>query len=232
MNQKGMVAPVKKTTLHLEFKTPSLRAKLRRLCNGVVEQFLKLPSLRLLCYFDDEYPEELRQQLTLWGVTTPFTGIHTPIIGSGTLPNYVRRLFFDYSSGDFAFDNLIYLPGTKYVEDDVALVIVFAHELQHFVQWGFARKVSQASTLLYWNLAQFDPNTDLKPWQLPNNVDAMIVAMRVAETVCGTEAVRAFVDKQVAEGKVEKNISKTELWTWVRTLSPVCLLYTSPSPRD
>ncbi len=215
-----MVTTLSKPTPHLEFKAPSLRGKLRSVISRVLKQFPKLPSLRLLCYFDDAYPEELRHQLALWGVHTPPTGIHTPIIGSGTWPNYVSRYFFDYSSGDLAFDNLIYVPGTKYAGEDISFVIVFAHELQHFVQWGFARKVSHANTLLLWNLAQFNPNTDLKPWGLPNNQEAMIVAKRAAESICGVEAVKAFIAAQIADGKSSKNISKAQLWEWVRTLTP------------
>jgi len=160
----------------------------------------------------------LQHQLVLWGIHTPITGIHTPIVGSGTWPRYVSRHF--YSSDDFAFDNLIYVPGTKYAGEDISFVIVFAHEVQHFVQWGFARKVSQANTLLLWNLAQFDPNTDMKPWGLPNNREAMIIAKRVAEAVCGTEAVKDFITAQIADGKSSKNISKAQLWEWVRTLTP------------
>jgi hypothetical protein len=215
-----MVTTLHKSAPHLEFKIPGIRERLKPVISRIIKQFPKLPSLRLLCYFDDEYPEELRHQLAQWGVHTPLTGIHTPIIGSGNWPHYVRRHFFDYSSGDFAFDNLIYIPGTKYAEEDISFVIIFAHELQHFVQWGFARKVSQVNTLLLWNLAQFDPKTELKPWGLPNNREAMIVANRVAEALYGREPVEGFVDAQIVDGKKNNNLSKMQLWQWVRTLTP------------
>jgi len=198
---------------HPEFRSPDLRAKLGLRYKKVLKQFPKLPLLRLLCYFDDENPEELRQQFG------QFTGIHTPIIGSGTWPHQVCQYFRD-SGGGFAFDNLIYIPGTKYAQEEVSFAIIFAHELQHFVQFGFAPKVYKANTLLFNKLLSFEPTTDAKPWDIPYNREAMIVAKRAAESVCGVQVVKAFIAAQIADGKSSKNISKAQLWEWVRTLKP------------
>lgn len=186
----------------------------------MLKQFPKLPSLRLLCYFDNDNPEWLQRQ---YG---QFAGIHVPVISGGVWPRYVEEHFLDYSTGEFAFDNLIYIPQTKYAQETVSFVIIFAHELQHFVQWGDSRKVAEANTLLLQNLGSFDPLTELKPWGLPNNREAMIVANRVAETLCGVKAVRGFIDTQIADGKRDNNFSKTQLWEWVRGLRPatVCNL--------
>ena len=203
-----------KLTPHFEFASPELRAKLRPRCNKVLKQFPKLPPLRLLCYFDNDNPEWLQRQ---YG---QFAGIHVPVMGGGVWPRYVEEHFFDYSTGEVAFDNLIYIPRTKYAQEKVSFVIIFAHEVQHFVQWGYSRKVAEANTLLLQNLGSFDPMTELKPWGLPNNREAMIVAKRVAEAVCGIDAVRDFIDAQIANGKSNNNISKTQLWMWVRGLSP------------
>ncbi len=198
---------------HFEFASPDLRAKLRPWCNKVLKQFPKLPPLKLLCYFDNENPEELRQQFG------QFTGIHTPIIGSGTWPYHVRQYFRD-AGGKFAFDNLIYIPGTKYAQEEISFAIILAHELQHFVQWGIAPKIYTANTLLLNKLLSFDPQTDAKPWGIPYNREAMIVSKRVAESICGKEAVRDFIAAQIADGKSKNNVSKVQLWMWVRTLTP------------
>ncbi len=209
-----MVTTLQKLTPHFEFASPDLRAKLRPWCNKVLKRFPKLPPLKLLCYFDNENPEELQQQFG------QFSGIHTPILGGGTWPRHVSRHFFNYLRGDLAFDNLIYIPKTQYAQKEVSFVIIFAHELQHFVQWGHSRKVAEANALLLQHLSSFDPGTELKPWGLPNNREAMIVAKRVAEAVCGGEAVKGFIETQVADGKSCNNVSKTQLWMWVRTLTP------------
>ena len=199
--------------VHFEFTAPSLKAKLQPWCNKALKQFPELPPLRLLCFFDHNQPEWLQRQMS------GFTGIHTPIIGSGTWPSYVSRLFFN-PDGDFAYDDLIYIPKTQYIEQQVPFVIVFAHEMQHFIQRGFTPKISKANALLLWNLIKFDPTTELKPWELPNNREAMIIAIRVAEVVCGKKAVKDFVKAQIEDGRSSQNISKAHLWEWANTLKP------------
>jgi hypothetical protein len=205
-----MVQRIQQFTAHFEFTSPDLKAKLQPLCSKVLKEFPKAPPLRLLCYFDGAQPEWLQHQFG------EFTGIHTPIIGGGTWPLYVSKHFFN-SSGGFAYDDLIYIPKSKYVEQQVPFVMVFAHEIQHFVQRGFTPKISKANTLLLWNLIRFDPMTELKPWELPNNREAMIIAKKVADSVCGKEAVQDFVHTQIEDAKNSHNASKAQLWQWVKT---------------
>lgn len=196
---------------HLVFRSSELQGKLKPLCNRVLKEFPQLPALRLLCYFDDENPESLHRQFG------EFTSLHTPVIGSGTWPHHVKRFFFS-SDGTFAFDNLIYVPGTRYSQEKVPFVMTFAHELQHFVQWGFARKVYKANALLFQNLLSFDPKTNAKPWDIPYNREAMIASKRVAEAVCDASSVREFIDAQILESEKSKNKSKNELWECFRSL--------------
>jgi hypothetical protein len=209
------------TTLHtfaafkpcLEFRSPKLRARLQPVCNQVLQQFDQLPPFRLLCYFDDENPEWLQKQFG------QFAGIHAPIIGGGAWPGYVEQYFFDRTRGENAFDNLIYIPGTAYAQKKIPFAITFSHELQHFAQWGFARKVYQANVLLFQNLLSFDPRTDAKIWDIPLNRDAMIISKRVAEALYGAEAVRKYMDAQIMESNNSHNISKSQLWTFFQNLS-------------
>ena len=197
--------------VHPEFRSQDLRVKLNPRFEEVLRHFKSLPRLRLLCYFDNENPEWLQRQ---YG---EFAAIHTPVIGGGAWPQYVEHFFFD-SNWDFAFDNLIYVPGTKYIEEKVSFVIVLAHEMQHFVQWGNSRKVLEANNLLYQHLASFDPMTQLKPWGLPHNREALIVAIRAAQAVCGSEVVKQFVDAQIRDGRERNNLSKTQMWEWALSI--------------
>ncbi len=201
-------------SVSLEFKSPRLRTRLRNLCDKTLKQFRNFPSGRLLCYFDDENPQWLQKQFG------EFAGIHVPIIGSGIWPQYVETHFWDYSSEELAFDNLIYIPDTKYARDKVAFVIVFAHELQHFVQSARSKNVARANILLFQNLARWNPSTNLRPWGLPQNREAMIVAKKVAEAVCGKASVKQFVEAQIVDGQKTNNFSKIELWKWASTISP------------
>ena len=199
------------STPHLVFRSSELKGTLKPWCNKVLKEFQQLPPLRLLCYFDDQNPESLHRQFG------EFTSVHTPVIGSGTWPDNVKRLFFA-SDGTFAYDNLIYVPGTRYSQEKVPFVMTFAHELQHFVQWGFARKVYKANALLFQNLLSFEPTTNAKPWDIPYNREAMIVSKRVAEAVCEADKVREFIDAQILDSERSNNISKNELWRCFRSL--------------
>jgi hypothetical protein len=213
-----MNAPRDSGSTKLVYRSSDLEAKLRPLCEEVLRVFSKLPSPRLLCYFDDEDAEWLHREIG------DFVAVHTPIVGSGAWPSYVEQFFLD-SRANLAFDNLIYVPRTKYVEDRTSLVITFAHELQHFVRFANSRKVSRVNSLLHQHLGAFDPTTDIRPWGLPLNRDAMIVAKRVAEAVCGPEAVAHYMDSQIAEGRRVGNTSKVQMWQWAKSISPSSLPY-------
>lgn len=133
-----MTIPVKPRPIEptLKFRPNDLEASLKSECEEVLTQFQYLPPLRLLCYFDNESPEWFQSE------RGQFAGIHASIIGSGKWPHYVEKYFYD-SMGNFAFDNLIYIAGPKYTRKGIAFVMVFAHALQNFVQWGESRKIAE-----------------------------------------------------------------------------------------
>jgi len=176
--------------IKLVFKAEVLRTTRERLCLRVLDYF-KVPQLRLLCYLDDTNPEYLRKTVGAF-----LCGIHGPVVGSGHLPEYVTSLFFDYSTGDIAFDNFVYLCGFA-TETDIGTVITFAHELQHFVQYGWTRKIANANTILYHNLLSFEPALDAKPWDIPSEREAMIVSKRIAQAILGADRVQEFTEAQI-----------------------------------
>lgn len=176
------------------------------LCAQVAQQF-ELPALRLLCYFDAEAHPELRKCLG------PFEGFHTPVIGSGdAVPDDVKPLLFG-SDGEFAFDNLIYVPASKYTSLEVSRVIILSHELQHFVQWEANRRAYQVNISIFSHLCS--SNDNLKVWEIPYERDAMIVSVRVAQGVLGNEAVSTYIRSQTMEGDEPKR----ELWRFLGSVS-------------
>lgn len=210
-----MTAPPNRTLMPptLKFRSNDLKASLESECGKVLAQFQSLPPLRLLCYFDNENPEWLQTE------RGKFSGIHASIIGGGAWPKYVEEYFYD-SMQHFAFDNLIYIPGQKNTKQGISFVMVFAHALQHFVQWGKSRKVAAANNLLFNNIAHWDPHTRLRSWDIPHHREAMMVSKQVAENLYGVEAVDAFINAKIVEGQDENNVSKQELWKVYRSLSP------------
>lgn len=189
----------------LKFKTTELDTRMRPMCEQVLKQF-KLPSFRLLCFFDDENPAEFDYLLG-----SSHCGFHTPVIGSGSAwPAYVDCLFFD-PMGDFAFDNVIYING-RTSSSLPGTVITFAHELQHFMQYGWARKVWGANTLVY-SILRDGPPTTIKAWDIPYEKDTMRVSKQVAGTLIGEEVVKAYADLQISAG------NDTEKWMFFQNIS-------------
>jgi hypothetical protein len=197
----------------LKFRSNDLKASLESESQRVLTQFQYLPPLRLLCYFDNESPEWLQIE------RGKFSGIHASIIGGGKWPHYVEKYFY-HPMGHFAFDNLIYLPGSQYTRKGIAFVMVFAHALQHFVQWGESRKIAKANNLLFNNIARWYPDTKLRSWNIPHHREAMMVSKRVAEELYGIEEVAVFINAQILDGQHENNMSKKELWEVYRDLLP------------
>jgi hypothetical protein len=179
-------------TVCLTFKTPELDSTLRSVCELVLTHFT-LPPYKLLCFFDDDNPAHLDKD-----IGSAYCGFHAPIIGSGVIwPGYVESLFLDWS-GEFAFENTIYLNG-RTTSSIPGTVITLAHELQHFVQFGFFRKVWRANTFIY-NLLRDGPPTEIKAWDLPLEMDAMAVSKRVSELVLGEAVIKTYADAQIALG--------------------------------
>lgn len=174
----------------LRFKSNDLRTTLEPPCLHVLQQF-QFPDRRLICFFDDEDPACFARRFG-----SGYRGLHTPVKGSGYFPPYISRYFFD-PSGGFAFDNVIYLRGST-CRVQAGAVITFAHELQHFVQYGCSYKALVANTLLYGHLPKFDPVHGLQAWDIPHEREAMIVSKRVAEATIGRDAVIGHASSQIA----------------------------------
>jgi len=199
----------------VEVKHPDLREKLVRQADAlrVIGRFRSLPAgLRLLVFFDDTDAEFFREKLGEQnrGFFKPLKGVQT-----GAWPHYLRDHLLACGSfqspATWLFDTVIYLHGTT-CEDPVGRVMTFAHELQHFVQYGFSRGVWAASEV-------FRPH--LPAFEIPIEREARIVAKCTAEDLCSPEAVKHYVAERinVAEKRIallkadyQPNTDKIKNW--------------------
>jgi glycogen debranching enzyme len=178
-------------TVRLYFKTPELKVTRKPACDRVLEHF-NLPTFRLLCFFDDENPVEFDF------IGSSYCGFHSPVIASGLpWPSYIDDLFID-STGNFVYDNVVYVNG-RTCSSLPGAVVTLAHELQHFIQYGYTRKVWRANTLIY-NILHDGPPTTIKAWDIPYERDTMRVSKRVAGRVLGEDIVKAYAEAQIAAG--------------------------------
>lgn len=184
------------------FGSPTKGAELKPLCLRVEAEF-DLPAGRLCRYFADFDDPCL--------ITNPrfgqhFRGFHATVAAKEEFPQYLRDCFLHpletftmrETSPTFdemvAFDTLIYLrPST--CDDSVGLVECYAHELQHFVQRGRAPRLHAVNAVLYENLKRLEPMATVV--DIPTEREANIISKRIAESICGAEAVKAFAETQV-----------------------------------
>jgi len=163
-----------------------------------VESHFSLPPKRLWRYFatsDDPHMQ------TWMGLGEHYRGFHIPRSGRSVLPLYLLHGFFHpFEMGmsyedSIAFDNLIYIRSSTCSDLPVGFVTAYAHELQHFVQYGRTPKLWDVNRNLYHSIGAFEPN--FIPSEIPTERDADIMAKRVAEKVCGVEATNQFAEKQI-----------------------------------
>lgn len=203
-------------TVEFAFKSSTLQAEREPLCKRVLSRFQQLPVYKLLCYIDDEIPSYLPALDYLPATSRAFSGLHVPIRGGGNWPHHVQEWFYT-SEHEFAFDNLIYIPGTKHATDPVTFVMILAHEFQHFVQYGESETAWKVHDILFRNVGRFDPSAMV--WDIPDERDAMIVSKGVTEDEFGTQAVQQLMEREIDDANTNRNISKKEVWTFLSGLS-------------
>ena len=185
-------------TIEIKARNEAIRAERCASALRVLEapEFVHLPDLKLLAFFDDEDAQCFKEACgpDNRGVFLDAT------VGTGGWPHYLTRLLSTQNprpSPDYDdlviyfFERLIYLHGST-CDDSTALVMTFAHELQHLVQFGYNRGLWAANTLLS-NLS------GIKISDIPTEREARIVAKRVAEDLCGTDVVHQYILRKIAD---------------------------------
>jgi hypothetical protein len=109
-----------------------------------------------------------------------------------------------------AFDNLIYVRHST-SSDITGCVTNYAHELQHFMQHCHTPRLWAANSALYQNLALLEPNVSAT--DIPSEREAEIKSKRVAEIVCGVDAVKTFAEKQIR--LMEESGAQSQMGKWV-----------------
>jgi len=179
--------------------------RLKPLCLEVEKHF-HFPARRLYRYFartEDRYMVGPPMALGEY-----YRGFHVPISSRHVLPTYLLECFFhplenftgvaldDMPSFEqmVAFDNLIFIRD-RTCFDPTGFVTTYAHELQHFMQYGHTPKLAIVNSDLYFNMNKFAPDSMVT--DVPNEREANIVSKRIAEAICGAAAVRAFAEERI-----------------------------------
>jgi hypothetical protein len=207
--------------LHVKCNDVATRKKRHETAKRVIAEFRdKLPKPELLCFFDDEDSKSLKQNFGIAnrGFYKPLKSGPHGINGWYLLPEYVKEsiLVEDPSSlwRSKVADHLIYLHGST-CANPTAFVMTFAHELQHFVQYGNYRDLWAASTVLMNLEREFYPKAGVKIFDIPIELEARIVSKKAALSICGEEEVSRYIESRIAECATPEDV---EDWRFVRDL--------------
>lgn len=180
------------------FKGAAAKESTRRPLCELAEKHFGLHGNRICRYFagwDDLY-------LVQWHGAY-FRGFHVPYSARTTLPVDLLHCFFhppdpfgevEKFEDTIAFDNLVYIRHSI-CADPTAVVTTYAHELQHVVQRANSPRLLAANQVLYHGLKRFEPAAIAT--DIPSEREANIVSKRIAEIVCGTDAVRAMAETEI-----------------------------------
>jgi hypothetical protein len=222
----------------IEVKTRDAAIKDER--NKLAERVLKVSAfqppidMRLLAFFDDEDAVFLKQifgseNRGLFSPTADKSWVpwqRDKLISEGC-PKYLVDLLFtpDISSSInscdrevLSFDGLIYLYGSTCI-NPTALVMTFAHELRHSYQF-------KCTPHLWCENESLKGFRILKPYRIPTERDARVVAKRVAEEVCGADAVSEYIRQKIFDAQQKKVTDELRDWRWIEecdSTKPYCL---------
>jgi hypothetical protein len=196
---------------------PVVKARREAAAQRVMQAFEgKLPNLKLLAFFDDEDQADFRRKQGLAN-----RGLYRPIKEDGPIgawPLRMTELIFvlvDEPPGwctRRVYDHGIYLHGST-CADDTALAMTFAHELQHFVQYGSKRKLWAESRLIRELPRKVQEKEKLNWPDIPHEREARIRAKWIGVRLCGEDAVKQYLDHLIKEaGKrcIDQMTSETE----------------------
>lgn len=199
------------------FLDPSKEPELWPQCQSVFrhEHFrLHLPQQSLVCIFDDEERQEFICCPWLGENYCGFTHVTSEPGPPGLQwsDELIEQVLDDQG---WRCDVVIYLR-RRTCESPVGTVITFAHELQHFVQYGFDRKVWYANKHLHDFSCRH--GEELPTWSFPDEYEAQLASKCVAESILGKDKVQGYAQQQI---ELNRDPGK---WEFFRNLEPLDLL--------
>ncbi len=200
----------------LDFFYGSNETGLESLCQKVLGCF-RLPHQSLICIFDNmERPEFTRCfGEGCCGFFYP-TQFPTSALGFDfRLPSDIIERLRD--SQDRTYDILIYLTH-RVCQSTTGTVITIAHELQHFMQYGFSYKVYMANDAIR-QIRTIKENNSL-PWGLPAEHEAVLASKKVSEEVLGKDSVLGYAEQQKEAGKHKNDWRESEKWSFFLASDP------------
>lgn len=180
-------------------------SSLKPLCQQV-DQHFPFPPEKHFRYF--ARPDDGNDGYLVTQIGEHFRGVNVPASATDEERRRFRERCLPLGNANNNA-NLIYIRHSACL-DSTGCVVTYAHELQHSVQESRFPKLMPVNRVLRRRLKDFVPlPTEI---DIPIEVDANINSKRVAEIVCGKEAVRNFAAEQIKYMKEVGALAQVVRW--------------------
>jgi hypothetical protein len=179
----------------------------RAWANKVLEEYFagKLPELRLLVFMDEIDVPTLKRGKANRGLFSPIDKHYFQTIAwPKVLGEMLRTVNLTSIESTYNCDALIYLHDSACHAED-SLTMTLAHELQHFVQYGFDRSTWVWNILPSKLSCQTIDTLGFAWHDIPIEHEARIVAKRACESLLGPERTTQYIKNRKSQHITDKD---------------------------
>jgi hypothetical protein len=195
---------------------PSRKEQQRALSERVVN-LSELPQVPLLVFLDDRVAVRVRNRIGQEnrGVFMP---TNERAFGDLPWPSYVaqeiRRPSGSYSF-DFPFTAMVYVHGDV-CDDEPALAMTLAHELQHFVQYSTTQTTWAWNTILM-QCGDLFSSEGFSWCNVPIELEARMKAKRIHQEIFGVEETERYIVRRQESATISRDVLD---WKFIQDLDP------------
>jgi hypothetical protein len=170
----------------------------------------KLPELRLLIFLDDTDAPTLKRGIETRGLFSPNDKYYfRRVAWPRNVADVLRTINLTAVESTYHYDCIVYLHDSTCNSED-SLTMTVAHELQHFIQYGFNRSIWAWNTVVT-NLPM--PTIDALglTWRdIPIEHEARIVAKQASEAILGRETTAKYIEYRKSQRLTNKDAADWE----------------------
>jgi hypothetical protein len=220
---RGWAYTIKHMCLMLDVKgrDAAVKEQRRTWATRVIQYFDgELPRLRLLIFLDETDVPTLKRSSDYRGFFHPIDKYHFNItLWPRVLAEALRTINQPAFESTYHYDALVYLPDST-CQAEASLTMTLAHELQHFIQYGFNRTV-WAWNSIPTNLEQTTRASLRLQWQdIPVECEARIVAKRASQAILGHERTDEYIAFKTNEHVTDSDAADWEFIRGIDTSQP------------
>lgn len=176
----------------------------------------KLPELRLLVFLDDTDAPTLKSGVENRGLFSPISSKNyfRMKVWPRAVAEALRTINLAALESTYHYDCIVYLHDSTCNSED-SLTMTVAHELQHFIQYGFNRSIWAWNTVVT-NLPMPTIDAFGLTWRdIPIEHEARIVAKQASEAILGRETTAKYIEYRKSQRLTNKDAAD---WEFIQSI--------------